>query len=214
MHGVDFGAALKLLVAIAAGIVAIAGAFKVLAGIVTWWRRRREASHVSELLRTPHLGLQLWQDGREVPLRLQTNDGKDIVEATLGRSPFEIWFPRLGGDNAFQVCTWWDESIFRLPEQGTVEDTPMFAAGHGAADFEYGGGALFVAKDANAYLTGTRMARASDDMDKFYVSTVRESEPIPISKLRRTLFLLVYLDRAGNGVLTPGNLEFMVVKFR
>lgn len=213
----------KAVLAVAGGIATIAAAVAAVVGVGAWLRRRRAASRVMEMERTPRLGMQFWQQDRQALMSQEQRRGAEVVQVALERAPLEIWFPSVPDGSAIRICAWTDDSIFSLMEGGRVDDSPMFGPGRGAADYQYGSGMLAVSNEAHNYLIGTRIAPASAGMGKFYVSTIMGPTPIParqtpakptpLSKVRRDLYLAVFVDRTGDGTFHIGNFEYVVLKF-
>jgi hypothetical protein len=166
------------------------------------------------LHRSPSLGLQFWQGGQLAVMSLQSAN-QDIVQVSMTKAPFEIWFPRHSASTAVQVCAWTDNSIFTMPADGDLSAT-AFGEGRGLADYAYGSGVLFLDNQAHNYWIDTRIEHASADMDRVYISTIwikgDQGTGIPISQSTGNLYLAVFVDLNGDKKAEVGEYEYVVLK--
>lgn len=169
---------------------------------------------LSTLQVTPRLGMQIWQDGSRAPMFLSDDDTIPVVHVSLDRSPFEIWFPKIGAETAVQVCAWIDDSIFSLAQGEEIGAGPPFGYGTGLADYEYGSGRLYVDDNGHNYLIGTRIQPASDRMDKTYVGAIFfQRRSTPISQWERDIYLTVYIDKKSSRRFDLGSYEYLHLRF-
>jgi hypothetical protein len=171
---------------------------------------------VTSLHRTPRLGLQFWQDGQEAAMSF-LNLNVQIIQVSLTRAPFEMWFPAVNPGTAVQVCAWTDDSIFSLQADSDVTKSGFFSPGTGIADDPYGSGTLFLNNEGNNYLIGTRIEPAPNGMGKFFISTIwpkGQTQGIPISQSVGELDLTIFIDHNGNGRAEIDDYEYVLLSFK
>ncbi len=136
-----------------------------------------ERNPVPDLVRTPQLGLEFWQQKAECPMF--------IVDADTSRSrvllrpePFEIRCPRF--PEAVQICAWIDASIFDEIAPGKkLTDVRYFTPGTGMADSVFGTPRLRLANRAHNFFVDSRRRTISENQDSIFISSLsREEEPL------------------------------------
>ena len=87
-----------------------------------------KSSPIPDLMRTPKLGLEFWQQNQECPMFIVDWETSKI-KVVLKPGPFEIRCPRF--KEAVQICAWSDASIFDEIVAGKkLEDVTYFSPGH------------------------------------------------------------------------------------
>jgi hypothetical protein len=181
------------------------------------------------LLRSPRLGLQFWQDGSLVPVKVEpvrSGETEARVRVTLRRASFELRLPALKKDYA-QICGWVDASYFSIPYgQKLDQETNCLGWGMGYAATEYGDGTFFLGQQGHNVYADTSVIHM-DSMDsiqitQFQASTAaveeavlpaRYANPVPVEQQTDPLYLTVLVDHGQDGVIDPGDLELMVLDF-
>jgi hypothetical protein len=204
------------IVAICAGVSTIGGAVKLGVEGYDWYQARQEEP--SAFSRTPNLGLQFWQNGKQIPMADEAlSDAERQVVVTMRPDPFELWFPSLKNDAALQVCAWHDDSIFTLDSELSMDSTRCFAAGTGMATAAYADGSLVQAVDGHNYYAGERVEAAGvDGYSKIYVSRTGSAygEMDPLSGAAvEDLYVVAVIDRDQDRVLDPGEYEYLALSF-
>lgn len=207
---------------VVAGVLAVAATIGTLWGgisavveasqrISTWVDDRTK----SELLVTPRLGLQLWQNDVQNEMFFR-DESSDVIRVAMKADPFELRFPReQDRELGIRICAWVDESIFIIDAGMKREQVPFFTPGTGVADYDYGSGRLLLADKAHNYFVGTRIAQQSETQDKIYVATVARSEAAttPLTRQKEDLFLVAYVDKNKDNVIDLGEFEYVVLDF-
>lgn len=169
-----------------------------------------------DVIRSPRLGLEVWQDGAAVPLVLEdAADDAPLTVAALRQDPFELRFPTLAEGQALQICAWTDQSVFDIDQGSAVGEHPCFRPGTGVADYEFGSGTIYISgKTGHNYLIADRVATASDTQDKYYVSQVFEDgADTPITQYTGALYLTCFIDKDGNELFDVGEYDYLELDF-
>jgi hypothetical protein len=161
----------------------------------------------NELVRTPNLGLEVWQQNQQCPMFLED---RSIVRVRLSQAPFEIRGPRF--DGAKQICAWTDGSIFEgAAENRKIADVPFFTPGTGMADSTFGSARLTLENRAHNYFIGERIRQLPSGQDSIFISSVwSERKQLPAFP---RLYLVVLEDFNHDGFIQPGELERLVLDF-
>lgn len=172
---------------------------------------------------SPWLALRFQQGGADAPL---VNTDLLRTEVTLKRAPFTIVLPRRGADDTYQIAAWSDASIFvaanvdaRRGPKPLAELPPFFRPGTGYADTAAGSGVLKLGEDAHNHLTGLRLGPDPDRHAVFYSAigaddAQGEWRETPIASSKGPLYLAVWFDEDGDGIMRHGEYEFLVLNFR
>jgi hypothetical protein len=222
------------LTAVAIGLAALATVVAVVAAVLVWPKiqgngtptptptgGRSVTSHTAAVeggvTRTPRLGLEFWQGGRQDAMTFDDQGTQDVVNVTMQKTPFEFRFPKQPKDVAVQVCAWTDSTIFTLTDGGDANTSPSFKTGTGIADYEYGSGTLYLNNEGNNYLIDTRIAHQSADQDKVYFAQVFQNHVgKPLQQWTGTIYLAVWIDKNKNrqfNLTGPAEYEFVVLHF-
>ena len=94
----------------------------------------------ADFLRTPVLGLEVWQGGTRRPL-LRATAG--AVRVSMTQEPFEFRIPGVSAEDRIKITAHFEDAIFRYVETTTERDhIPFFAGGTGRADTNFGSGTV------------------------------------------------------------------------
>jgi hypothetical protein len=222
------------LLAVAAAFTTLWGAFQAIEGALGMWRNWTDKG--TELVRTPRLGLEFWQNGVRNDMFFNDNGNKEIVRVAMQSEPFELRFPKLeedlcsppGCNVALQMTAGSDDSNFSVregtkigyidlekhPEDIKYLDSP-FLHGKSAAAYQFGSGKLYLITDAHMSFSGTQIASHSSSQDKIFFTTVQppEGAPHPLAKQKDDIFLTVVFDRDADEVIEFGEYEYVVLDF-
>jgi hypothetical protein len=212
----SFGVVKKLLtlvVAVATGIAAVWGGVKAVEEAVHQVNKWR--SEPTELVVTPHLGLQVWQDGAQRKMFFDDRVN-DVVRIPMKSRPFTLRFPKRPHSLGLHLTAWTNDSIF-VVKKGNPERTPFLGPGRGMADTEYGSGTLGLTNQAHNFFAGDRIASASNTDDGVFVSTISEGIPeskrTPLTHWHRDLFLVAWIDKNKNYRIDLGEYEYLRLDF-
>ena len=151
-----------------------------------------------DVVRTPQLGLEFWQDEQLAPMFLQYGPRRKIVAVHLRPKPFHMRFPLLGPQMTVQVCAWWDDSIFALEDKATTHDLEFFGRGTGGADYEFGSGTLRITRQGHGYFIGNRIARSPGNKGDIFFASVFDGALCmrrSLAQQEDDIFLTVYIDQ-------------------
>lgn len=176
------------------------------------------AGRVSEtdLVRTPSLGLEFWQDGTRRPMsQVKHTDGYEFINVEMRREAFEVRFPKLGdGDTPIMIVAWFDASVF-TPEPYQKVDGTAFCYGCGMATQAYGDATLTLSSDAHNAFGSSRPPRHLKKQDALYFSAISSpgSGRSPLSGQEFDIYTVFFFDRDVDGVFDVGEVEFVVLDF-
>ena len=129
-----------------------------------------KSSPVPDLVRTPKLGLEFWQQNQECPMFIVDWETSKI-KVVLKPGPFEIRCPRF--KETVQICAWSDASIFDEIVAGKkLEDVVYFSPGTGMADTQFGTPRLRVENQAHNNFDESRRRSISEQQDSIFVSSL------------------------------------------
>lgn len=166
---------------------------------------------VGDALRSPRLGIQLWQNDEAVPLGLErTDDDAPLTVAVLQPEPFEFRFPSLSGGEAMQICAWTTDSIFGITSNGSTMEHTGFRIGTGIADYEFGSGTLYVNNMGHNHWVGDRVTEVSSSEDKYYISEIWEDDTrTPTDEFSGTLYVAAFVDKDDDDVFDVGEYDYL-----
>lgn len=168
-----------------------------------------EAKPVPDLVRTPELGLEFWQQNQECPMFIvdwETAKSKVLLKP----EPFEIRCPRF--KSAVQICAWSDASIFaEIAPDKKLADIPYFTPGTGMADSEFGTPRLRLENQAHNYFVDSRRRAISERQDSIFISSLIRGDETLTSW--PTTYLVVFVDLDGNGAVSADEFERIELNF-
>ena len=149
-----------------------------------------EKKPVADLMRTPELGLEFWQQKEECPMFIVDSD-TSRSRVVLKPEPFEIRSPRL--KEAIQICAWSDNSIFDEIAPGKkLTEVRYFSPGTGMADSAFGTPHLRLENLAHNGFDDSRRRTISEQQDSIFISSLtRNQEPLTSWP---TTYLVVFVD--------------------
>ena len=164
---------------------------------------------VPDLMRTPELGLEFWQQNQECPMFIldwETSKTKVLLKP----APFEIRCPRF--PNAVQICAWSDASIFdEIADGKKLTDIAYFTPGTGMADSTFGTPRLWLNNRAHNYFVDSRRRSISEQQDSIFISSLlRDDETLTTWP---TTYLVIFVDRNQDGEVTADEFERIVLEF-
>jgi hypothetical protein len=168
----------------------------------------------TDYLRSPWLGLEVWQDGKaaglfKVDLRR--------TRASLGREPFELRVPRLKNDPPVLVTAWTDDSVFGQLKDGEkldIEATSYFNPYKAMADTPAGSASLMLNNDAHYVYNDDRLKSISDGQSTIFISSVfSDGNQHGLGEQKDDLYLVIFRDLNNNEKVENGEYEFLVLDF-
>ncbi len=175
----------------------------------------------SEFLRTPWLGLEVWQAGTRCALARASGSDWDSswgspVRVFLRYAPFELRTPRLDEDETIRVSAWRDASIFHpLTHCAPLDSIPYLRPGTGMADTPYGSGILLLDDEAHhPFARGHRLIENPDGSVSVLFNEILErggSDSLVPSSLDE-VFVVVQVARPGIETLELDSFERLILK--
>ena len=164
---------------------------------------------VPDLMRTPELGLEFWQQKEECPMFIVDSD-TSRSRVVLNPGPFEIRCPRF--KEAIQICAWSDASIFDQIAPGkTLSQVRYFTPGTGMADSVFGSPRLRLTNQAHNFFVDSRRRTISENQDSIFISSLtREQEPLPGWPVT---YLVVFVDLNHDEVIGADEFERIELDF-
>lgn len=205
--------------AVCTALATIAGGVEALTGWISAAKERFDEP--PDFLRTPRLGLQVWQGGEQVDLTDGSTGGEPLVVVALEAEPFELWMSDQLATEGLALCAWTDDVVFELTGGQHRDETQCLASGHGMADDEYASGRLYLDPENFNYLIGQRLQGTSDDgLQRAYfarthwaVEDERADDVAPIGEDGGSLYLTAWSDRNQDDVVDGGEFEFLRLDF-
>jgi TIR domain len=168
-----------------------------------------KSSPVPDLMRTPELGLEFWQQNQEC-LMFIVDWETSKTRVVLKPGPFEIRCPRF--KEAVQICAWSDASIFdEIADGKKLADIAYFTPGTGMADSTFGTPRLRLENQAHNYFVDSRHRAISEHQDSIFVSSlVRGDETLTTWP---TTYLVIFVDLDQNGEVRANEFECVELDF-
>jgi hypothetical protein len=182
----------------AVAVATVGGIYTFGRDIVTSIKPRLRRPMSTELGRTPHLGLEFWQNQELAPMTLQKLDLKTVVVTHLRKDPFQMRIPNYTSNMQIYVCAWSDDAIFSLDDKETTADVEFLHGGTGIADSPFASATLFLRSDAHGHFTGNRIARIAENKAEIFFASVWQpglNERTSLTMQERDIFLTVYIDQ-------------------
>ncbi len=159
----------------------------------------------TQLLRTPWLGIQFYQQDKLCPL-VKHAEVEYITKVLLAPDPFEIRIPNLNENSIVMIAASWRPGFFEKAKNGFyLEDIPFFRGGTGMADTAYGDGGLMVNEDEEAHNhldPGGRLYPGENRQGRILYSSIctfrydsdeRKEQEIKTVK-GKTLYMVIHLN--------------------
>jgi hypothetical protein len=174
-----------------------------------------ESKPATDYLRSPWLGLEVWQDGEarglfKVDLRR--------TRVSLKREPFEIRVPRLKNDPPVQMVAWTSDSVFSQINQGDKvdeESDSYFNPYKSMADTPAGSGTIMLDKDSNYFFDEDRLKSVSDSQNTIFLSSVStgSEDEHSLKDQKDDIYLVIFRDLNNNKIADNGEYEFLILDF-
>lgn len=169
----------------------------------------------SDYLRTPWLGLEVWQDGKASPM-YKVDDRHTRI--SLSSAPFEIRVPRIKNVPVL-VTAWKTDKIFDQLKQGEKADEESdsyFNPYKSMADTSAGSATLMLNDDAHGYYDDERVKNISDSQSALYFSTILDGtdNERSIRDQKGNLYLVIFRDLDNNKTIDNGEYEFLILEFK
>jgi hypothetical protein len=199
--------------ALAAAIGTIAGAVQATANLLEWWSQRTAEP---SLVRSPWLGLEVWQDGSRNPVLVEN---ERTVKVPMSRKDFELRIPIQEESFLILICAWTDNSVFLNSQGGDIYKVggSCVAPGHGMASSPFGEATLVLGNKASNVFCYAKVDRelcplnapTVDGQVNLYVGWVSPGpshafkggsppsiqKKTPLTELDKDIFLTVFTDR-------------------
>jgi hypothetical protein len=206
-------------VAICAGLTTVVGAIKLGAEAYAWYQNSQDEP--SAFSRTPNLGLQIWQHGKQVPMSDEAHSsGRNVVSINMLADPFEIWFPTSSSEgDGLRVCAWRDDSVFSLRSEMPMDSTRFFYLGSGMAMADYANGLIWQSLEAHNYFVENRIEPAGvDGYSKVYLSRIGPPGPpeeaVSLSDgTVEHLYLVALIDHDRDRIVDFNDYEYLSLSF-
>lgn len=202
--------------ALAAAIVTIWGAFVAFDEAAQRWVRWQDSRVRADFDRSPWLGLELWQGDQEGKLRdAQSNlPAFSRIDVELERRPFEFRFPRLAPMRGLAVTTWRDDRVCQVRTGQPVEQIAWLRLGTSLADTMSGSSQLFLSAEGHQDFSGTRVAPHSQEQQKITVFSLLEGQArLAPDDWPEDVYVFMFSDRNRNRKLDVGEHECLHVHF-
>lgn len=174
-----------------------------------------ETKAKTDYLRSPWLGLEVWQGGK-VDGMFKADDLRR-TRVAMTPEPFEIRVPRLKDNPPVLVVAWTDSSIFSQIKQGDKLDTESesyFNPYKSMADTSYGSASLMLNNDAHYVYDEDRLKPVSESQSTIFISSIFQTdEERSIKEQKSDLYLVVFRDLNQNETADNGEFEFLILDF-
>jgi hypothetical protein len=171
----------------------------------------------ADFLRTPVLGLEVWQGGTRRPL-LRASAG--AIRVTMIQEPFEFRIPGVTAEDHVKITANFDDAMFKYVETTTERDRiPFFAGGTGMADTNFGSGELFLCDDGHMYLDWSSRLAPQDGgggatvlFHSIRLISDGSSEVVALPR-DRNVYTIVHLARPSTTSAGPYDSERLILSF-
>ena len=178
----------------------------------------------SDYLRSPWLGIEIWQDGVRNPLLRDSAlpGGDDLVRIPMKASPFEIRFPTAKAGSVVSITGSLDREILSQIRVGMkVDDVPYFNPGTGMADTAFGSGELWLTSEAHMALDwGGRLVPRPEGGGVVQFNSVllldssgARNVTKPLPKGSRVFVVMLVQNESDTGPIRAGDFERFLLTF-
>ena len=168
----------------------------------------------TDYLRTPWLGLEVWQDGKANGLF--RGDLKS-TRVAMSRAPFEIRVPRAKGDAPILVAAWTSRSLFdqlKMGEKLDINAESFFNPYKAMADTSAGSATLMLNDDAHYVYDEERLKPISDSQNTIFISSIlNDGDEQSVTSQKDDIYLVVFRDLDKNETVDNGEYEFLILDF-
>jgi hypothetical protein len=168
----------------------------------------------TDYLRTPWLGLEVWQDGKANGL-LKVDSYSTRV--AMSRAPFEIRVPRVKDDPPLLVAASTNRSLFDKLKRGEKLDInaeSFFNPYKAMADTRAGSATLMLDDDAHYVYDAERLKPISDSLSTIFISSILSDDvEHSVTSQKDDLYLVLFRDLDKNETVDNGEYEFLILDF-
>jgi hypothetical protein len=171
----------------------------------------------TDYLRTPWLGLEVWQDGKANGL-FKGGDSYS-TRVAMSRAPFEIRVPRVKDETPVLVAASTNKSLFDKLKKGEKLDInaeSFFNPYKAMADTRAGSATLMLNDDAHYVYDEERLKPISDNVSTIFVSSILSDADTPeqsVTSQKDDLYLVIFRDLDKNETVENGEYEFLILDF-
>ena len=171
----------------------------------------------TDYLRTPWLGLEVWQDGKANGL-FKGGDSYS-TRVSMSRAPFEIRVPRVKDETPMLVAASTNRSLFDQLKRGEKLDInaeSFFNPYKAVADTRAGSATLMLNDDAHYVYDEERLKPISDNVSTIFVSSILTDADTPeqsVTSQKDDLYLVIFRDLDKNEMVDNGEYEFLILDF-
>lgn len=168
----------------------------------------------TDYLRTPWLGLEIWQDGKANGLFKVDSYSTRVV---MSRAPFEIRVPRAKDETSVLVAASTNRSIFDQLKKGEkldIDAESFFNPYKAMADTRAGSATLMLNDDAHYVYDEERLKPISDSLSTIFVSSILSDDvEQSVTNQKDDLYLVIFRDLDKNETVDNGEYEFLILDF-
>jgi hypothetical protein len=170
----------------------------------------------TDYLRTPWLGLEVWQDGKANGLFKVDSYSTRVA---MSSAPFEIRVPRVKDETPVLVAASTSRSLFDKLKKGEKLDInaeSFFNPYKAMADTRAGSATLMLNDDAHYVYDEERMKPISDSVSTIFTSSILTDADTPeqsITSQKDDLYLVIFRDLDKNETVENGEYEFLILDF-
>jgi hypothetical protein len=169
----------------------------------------------TDYLRTPWLGLEVWQDGKANGLFKVDSYSTRVA---MSRAPFEIRVPRAKDDAPVLMAASTNRSLFDKLKKGEkldIDAESFFNPYKAMADTRAGSATLMLNDDAHYVYDEERLKPISDSASTIFVSSILTDSDAEqsVTNQKDDLYLVIFRDLDKNETVDNGEYEFLILDF-
>lgn len=169
----------------------------------------------TDYLRTPWLGMEVWQDGKANGLFKVDSYSTRVA---MSRAPFEIRVPRVKDGTPLLVAASTNRSLFDQLKRGEKLDInaeSFFNPYKAVADTRAGSATLMLNDDAHYVYDEERLKPISDSVSTIFVSSILTDVDAEqsVTSQKDDLYLVIFRDLDKNETVDNGEYEFLILDF-
>lgn len=168
----------------------------------------------TDYLRTPWLGLEVWQDGKANGLFKVDSYSTRVV---MSRAPFEIRVSRVKDDPPILVAASTNRSLFGQLKRGEkldIDAESFFNPYKAVADTRAGSATLMLNDDAHYVYDEERLKPISDSLNTIFISSIlSDGDEQSVTSQKDDLYLVIFRDLDKNETVDNGEYEFLILDF-
>jgi hypothetical protein len=168
----------------------------------------------TDYLRTPWLGLEVWQDGKANGLFKVDSYSTRVA---MSSAPFEMRVPRVKDDPPILVAASTNRSLFDKLKRGEKLDInaeSFFNPYKAMADTRAGSATLMLDDDAHYIYDEERLKPISDSLSTIFISSIlSDGDERSVTSQKDDLYLVIFRDLDKNETVDNGEYEFLILDF-